>query len=140
MRRTSHDEQDGGDSEGGAREDDVDVHHHSDGEQEVGDEQCVSDKLDGCHERRGDGDVAVEDESGEEGAEDGLEAHHLRAPCGHEHHGEDVDELGDLVVVFLEEPACYARIEVDDGDAVCGREEDESQQREGVEVGGDGCV
>ena len=50
----------------------IDEHTHT--YQEIGDEQRVADKLDAVHQRRHMGDIAVEDQSGEEGAEDAFKA------------------------------------------------------------------
>ena len=50
-------------------------------------------------------DVAVEDESGEECPEYGFESDKLCHPGREEHHGQDIDVLGDLVGVAFEEPS-----------------------------------
>ena len=57
-----------------AREEGAHVDEHAHTNQEVGDEQGITDKLDAVHQGRDVGDVSVEDQSGEEGAEDAFEA------------------------------------------------------------------
>ena len=81
----------------------VDEHTHTD--EEIRDEESVADELQTVHQRRDVGNVAVEDESGEEGAEHALDAHRLRQGGAHEEHRQNEDELHHRVTVPPEEPA-----------------------------------
>ena len=97
---------------------DPDIDHHAYSDEEVGDEEGVAYKFYAAHQWRRSGDVAVEDESGKEGAQDLFESDLFCAPGSQEYEDKDEDKLCHLVGYRLEEKACQAWIEVEDGDAV----------------------
>ena len=82
---------------------DVDEHTHTN--QEIGDEDSVSDEFCAVHERGRRWYETVEDESAEESAEDALDTTELSNGCGEEDHGEYEDVLDDIVGLVTEEPS-----------------------------------
>ena len=94
------------------------IDHHPHTYQEVGDEQGVAHKLDAVHQRGVGGDVAVEYQAGEEGAEHRFEADGSGYPGAEKHHHHHIDILRDLLAVELEKPPRDARIGVEHCKAV----------------------
>mgnify|MGYP007072515819 CR=1 FL=1 len=130
----------------------VDEHAHAD--QEEGDEDGVADELDAVHQGRRARDEAVEGQTREEGADDGLEACQLRKVGAQEDQRQHEDILRDVVADVLEEPVREQREEHrDDDDAEHDRERepppevvvdvarghahDDREQQQGQRVGDD---
>ena len=106
------------DADGGrVVEHDADVDEHAHADEEVGYEQGVADELQPVHERRHAWNEAVQDQTGQEGAEDALQSAPLADGSAEKHHREHIDVEHDGIVVLAEEPArqpgqqqrCYGR-------------------------------
>ena len=130
----------------------VDEHAHAD--QKEGDEDGVADELDAVHQGRRARDEAVEGQTREEGADDGLEACQLRKVGAQEDQRQHEDILRDVVADVFEEPVREQREEHrDDDDAEHDRERepppevvvdvarghahDDREQQQGQRVGDD---
>ena len=81
----------------------IDNHPHTD--EEIGDEQCVADKLNAIHQWRHMRNVAIEDEAGKEGAEDSLHTGYVGKGGTHEKNGHDEDKLHHRIAVAAQKPA-----------------------------------
>ena len=85
------------------------VDEHANADKKVGDEEGIADKLDAVHQRRYVRYVAVENQSGEERAEDAFYADRLAERGAHEEDGKHEYELHDGIAIASQEPACKAR-------------------------------
>ena len=85
------------------------VDEHADAYQEVGYEQCVAYELDAVHQGRHVRYVPVQNESGQEGTHNALDAYQLRQRRRQEHDREHEDVLHDGVRVAAQEVARQLR-------------------------------
>ena len=81
----------------------IDEHTHT--YQEIGDEQGITDKLDAVHQGRDVWDISVEDQSGEERAEDSLDTNERGEGCTEEHDAQHEDILHHRITISAEEIA-----------------------------------
>jgi len=129
---------------------DVDQHAHAD--EEVGDEDGIAHKLQTIHQSRHPGDIAVEHQSGEKGAQQSLQVDELHHQRTEKHQCQHKDKLYDDVLVVYEELAGHAWEEEDDerknqgrlehqqhakppGDVAIGHGHDDVQGEQGERVG-----
>ena len=84
------------------------INEHAHANQEIRDEQRIANKLDAVHQRRHMRNIPVENQSGDECAEDTLQSDGLRAGSAEEQHGHDEDELHDGIGITAQEPACQS--------------------------------
>ena len=82
---------------------DIDEHSHTN--QEIGNEDGIADKLQTSHQRGDTRNVAVEGETGKEGAKHTFESDKRRDGSTEEKDGKDEDKLRDGITVSLQEPA-----------------------------------
>ena len=83
------------------------VDQHSYANQEIGNEQRVSDEFQPVHQRGNTRDIAVQRQSGKEGSQDAFESDERCDGRTEKHHGHHKDKLCDGIAVSLQKPSCH---------------------------------